>query len=735
MTDTLSLNLENCYGISKLTADIEFTHKGFAIYAPNGVMKTSFAKTMMDLSQGKSPSDLVFPERNSVFEVKLNGTDLKKEEIFVVQSYDETFSSNEVSTLLANAGLKKRYEAVHKDIGDAKKSLDKKLRSLAGYGERSRENIEVIIEKIFGDSYYDVLLNLENELTSITPEEYANANYKLIYSPKVIQLLSENGIGELVENFAQKYDELTENSPILRKEFQYHNVNQVQKQLDANNFFNAGHSVNLTDEVSGEKTEYATNESLIEKIKAEKQRVLDNTELRENFDKFNSKLKNRELEAFRDYITENKHLLAELNDLNTFERNLWLQYLALSKDEYEKVVEKYRNGQEELSSIVSEASSNPNDWDEVIKDFNRRFIHLPFNLSVGNKADVILKGTAPSVEFNFFDGEENRIYSDSEKKDLLRVLSTGEARALYILNIMFEVHTKWKLRKKTLFIFDDIADSFDYKNKFAIVDYIEDLVKVDDIEFLSIILTHNFDFLRTIESRKICPAHQCRMAFKNNGEISLNDFKRSDIQNPFHRWKVRLDERVIQVAYIPFLRNVIEYTQGIKDSDGNYNEDYLKLTHMLHYKDDTEHLKIGEYKQVFEKSFPNIEFPNIDIEEGVLDYIFTTADECLDIDDGINLEQKIVLSIAIRLWTERYIIAKIRSNDSEYETSRKQTGQLVQDFKDRFNNQTDEISLMRRINLITPANIHINSFMYEPILDMGFDELVKLYQDVKDKLN
>jgi hypothetical protein len=35
------------------------------------------------------------------------------------------------------------------------------------------------------------------------------------------------------------------------------------------------------------------------------------------------------------------------------------------------------------------------------------------------------------------------------------------------------------------------------------------------------------------------------------------------------------------------------------------------------------------------------------------------------------------------------------------------------------------------VNLITPANIHINAFMYEPILDMGIGELVALYQDVK----
>lgn len=729
MVDTLNLNLENCYGIGKLEVEIEFKHKGYAIYAPNGVMKTSLAKTMMDLSKGLAPSDLAFPERNSIFEVALNGEPLKKEEIFVVNSYDENYSSNEVSTLLANAELREKYEAVHKEIGAAKKDLDKKLRSLSGYGEKSRENLDTIIEGIFGESYYEALCKLEAELATIEDAAFGDANYKIIYDPKVLKLLMDDGVGKTVEEFAKKYDELTDSSPILRKEFQYHNVDQVQKQLKANNFFDAGHSINLSDEEGNEKTEYTTNESFLEKIDAEKQRVLSNTELREKFDKFNSKLTNKELEAFRDYITKNQHLLIELRDLDVFKRKLWLQYIHIAHEEYHLLLEKYKSGQEELAAIVAEASNNPNDWDEVIKEFNRRFIHLPFKLSVGNKPDVILKGTAPSVEFNFFDGEEKRTYSEAQKSDLLRVLSTGESRALYILNIMFEVHTKWKLRKKTLFIFDDVADSFDYKNKFAIIDYLEDLVKVEDIDFLSIILTHNFDFLRTIESRKICPAHQCRMAFKNGGEITLSDFKQSDIQNPFHKWQGRLSEEVIQIAYIPFLRNVIEYTQGDKN-----NPDYLKLTHMLHYKDDTEQLKFEEYKQIFERTFVNLAFPEVDLNQGILDRIFSTADQCFGVEDGINLEHKIVLSMAVRIWTERYIIGKIRSSDTNFETARKQTGQLIQEFKNRFNNQTEEITLMKRINLITPANIHINSFMYEPILDMGFGELRALYQDVKSKL-
>ena len=93
MADTLSLKLENCYGIGKLETDLVFKHKGYAIYAPNGVMKTSLAKTMIDLSNGSEPKDLHFPDRETVCEIKLNDEVLTKEGIFVVESYNDRFVS------------------------------------------------------------------------------------------------------------------------------------------------------------------------------------------------------------------------------------------------------------------------------------------------------------------------------------------------------------------------------------------------------------------------------------------------------------------------------------------------------------------------------------------------------------------------------------------------------------------------------------------------------------------
>ena len=59
-----------------------------------------------------------------------------------------------------------------------------------------------------------------------------------------------------------------------------------------------------------------------------------------------------------------------------------------------------------------------------------------------------------------------------------------------------------------------------------------------------------------------------------------------------------------------------------------------------------------------------------------------------------------------------------------------QTQELLARFKGQFAKETKAIEVLDRVQLMTPENIHLNSFMYEPIVDMSGDHLRKLYSDV-----
>ena len=137
----------------------------------------------------------------------------------------------------------------------------------------------------------------------------------------------------------------------------------------------------------------------------------------------------------------------------------------------------------------------------------------------------------------------------------MKSLSQGEKKALYILNIIFEIEVRRHARQETLFVVDDIADSFDYKNKYAIIQYLQDVS--EDPLFRQIILTHNFDFFRTVHSRFV--GYQgCLMATKSPAKIELS--QAFGIRNPFLRdWKNSFFTNAKKrVASISFMRNLIE---------------------------------------------------------------------------------------------------------------------------------------------------------------------------------
>ena len=47
------------------------------------------------------------------------------------------------------------------------------------------------------------------------------------------------------------------------------------------------------------------------------------------------------------------------------------------------------------------------------------------------------------------------------------------------------------------------------------------------------------------------------------------------------------------------------------------------------------------------------------------------------------------------------------------------------------NSDPEKLKILDEVNIMTPEHIHINSFMYEPLLDMDITELLGLYQKVK----
>lgn len=58
-----------------------------------------------------------------------------------------------------------------------------------------------------------------------------------------------------------------------------------------------------------------------------------------------------------------------------------------------------------------------------------------------------------------------------------------------------------------------------------------------------------------------------------------------------------------------------------------------------------------------------------------------------------------------------------------------QTQVLYKAYKEHFPD-SPSLNILDRVNLMTPENIHINAFMYEPLIDMSINHLVQLFEDL-----
>src|ERR1035437_1475760 len=205
----VKLNLENCYGIKKLEKEFDFSSsKTYAIYAPNGVMKTSFAKTFIDYSKGVDSKDLIFSNRPTIREIKIqDGADLPKEEVFVIEPYNESFNSAKMSTLLVNKDLKKRYDEIHLNIDEEKEKFLRELKLLSGL----KNDIENEISKTFtseNDRLFDSLGRVEKEVLDPSEPIYSDIKYVEVFNEKVLSFLMTKDFKVKLEDYINKYDQL-----------------------------------------------------------------------------------------------------------------------------------------------------------------------------------------------------------------------------------------------------------------------------------------------------------------------------------------------------------------------------------------------------------------------------------------------------------------------------------------------------------------------------------------------
>ena len=121
--DKINVSIRNCYGIKRLDYEFDFSSESaYALYAPNGVMKSSLARVFSDIAEERKSGDRIFKNRDPVRTITdENGNELDPECILVVPPYEPDLNKDEeVALLLVDAKLRKESERLGQGIKEGR---------------------------------------------------------------------------------------------------------------------------------------------------------------------------------------------------------------------------------------------------------------------------------------------------------------------------------------------------------------------------------------------------------------------------------------------------------------------------------------------------------------------------------------------------------------------------------------------------------------------------------------
>ena len=214
----VTVDLQNCYGIKKLDVEFDFSQqRAYAIYAPNGSMKSSLAQTFKDVADATASKDRIFPARVCIRKITdENNVELLKESVFVVLPYDDVFGHTEkTSTLLVDTKLRKEYEQLHIDIDKSEEMFLKALKEQSGSKKDLKKEISSTFTKS-DDKFDRALIRVKEELLAQKDAPFADIRYDTIFDEKVLSFLGTKDFKTVIEDYVKKYNELLAASTYFR---------------------------------------------------------------------------------------------------------------------------------------------------------------------------------------------------------------------------------------------------------------------------------------------------------------------------------------------------------------------------------------------------------------------------------------------------------------------------------------------------------------------------------------
>ena len=594
---SIQIEIKNGYGIVDFKHDFKYEDDKngsychfYGLYAQNGTMKSSFAKTLSNYSKGEAVTDEIYQVSGSC---TVSGID--PENILSYPSYGgRVYLSDNAAYLVANQEAKDVYTKASKDVIEAFNKLKSKVSEVT---KTKDGGDEAIIE-----DYYRRFVTKE-EVASITlpavitllkanlPEikkgkiQFCDVSLNVFNSSNFKKFITKEKYRGLFDRLVKAYDEMRASPTYYREGFDSRSAHTLIKALEKSKYFNAKHEVVLRDSEDKRTKNINNKEEMESYLKTDFDRII---EADPGIEKPLNQLiadfsvgTNGEARRIIEDISR-RDILLFMGDEDRFYKNMWFGYLSGCVEEIENLLNVHDKSKLKIEEALSKADNADTEWQDVIDIFNDRFSSLPYRIDIANKKDTIVEDLiSPIFEFKFRNPRnpgmphKERPDNSGQLSILGRALSNGERKALYLLNIICDVKKKLKDGVDTLLVLDDVVESFDYRNKYAFFEYLQELASQNSQLYI-ISLTHNFDFFRLVYE-KLYPKNKEQFRLVISDE--KNNLSAEEMFDPrvFGNYKKdATTDKSAWVTMIPFARNIVEFQHG------KSHDDYKELTKALH---------------------------------------------------------------------------------------------------------------------------------------------------------
>lgn len=357
--EKVSINLQNCFGIDNLQYEFDFTKDStYAIYARNGLMKTSFAKTFQKIQQGKKSEihDAIFGD-DGIAEVKIDGREIESTDVFVVKSFESSYESD-ISSLLVNGDIKQQLQEVLKSRDKFLKAIEKAsgMKVKKTSAGKAVYELETTIISDFELVEHSILLNLDFLAEQEQELRSTDISYSAIFDSTVLKKIESEEFQNSINNFVDESNRVYDSFDFLEKgNLTFPKLKDLRKALEKDSFF------------------VKNNQLVLAGI----EQISDVNKLGEKIDEIDKSIKDiPELKVIEGMLTDAKGMILKdiieihpeivpflsKEKLSTLKKSLWISYLNKNIVLFEDLRTKFKA----LSVAIDSLDLNDTPWKNAL---------------------------------------------------------------------------------------------------------------------------------------------------------------------------------------------------------------------------------------------------------------------------------------------------------------------------------------------------------------------------------